>query len=48
MSEEEIIKNLKAFIDFYYKKTKDEGRKFKMLQVDNVDIKAIERYFRFI
>ena len=42
MNIEEARSKLISFIDFYNKKPKEENRKFKMLQVDNIDIKAIE------
>jgi hypothetical protein len=42
MNIEEAELYLNSFIDCYNKKPKEENRKFKMLQVDNIDIKAIE------
>ena len=42
MNIEEARSKLISFIDFYNKKPKEENRKFKMLQVDNIDIQAIE------
>ena len=42
MNIEEARSKLISFIDFYNKKPKEEIRKFKMLQVDDIDIKAIQ------
>ena len=42
MTSEEAKKNLEAFIEFYNKRPKEDDRKFKMIQVDSIDIKSIE------